>query len=258
MNAAVSDTAAMLAALPAWAFTFMLVLCRVGAAVMLLPGLGEAEPPPMLRVGLSLGLVVLVLPGVATVSPPGVWPMAAMAAAELMCGLVLGWLARCIAMALPMAGQIISLMLGLTSVVLPDPVLGQSSVIMRLFSLAVPVLVLGTGLWALPVAALCGSYSLVPLGHLLPVTDGLEAAVGAVSTAFGLALRLASPFVIASMVWQAALGLLSRLIPQLQIYFAALPGQVIGGLALLAILVTSLAEIWVGTARESFSALPGL
>ena len=258
MDAAAAGTAALLASLPSWAFAFMLVLCRVGAAVMLLPGLGEAEPPPMLRIGLSIALVVLVLPGVGLVAPPGVLPMAMMAASELLCGLVLGWLARCIALALPMAGQLISLMLGLTSVVLPDPVLGQSSVIMRLFALAAPVLVLGTGLWAMPVAALSGSYGLVPLGHLLPVADGVAAAVGAVATAFGLALRLAAPFVIASVAWQASLGLLSRLLPQLQIYFAALPGQVLGGLALLAILATSLAEIWVEAARDSFSTLPGL
>ena len=251
-------TAAMLASLPAWAFTFMLVLCRVGAAVMLLPGLGEAEPPAALRAGLSLALVALVLPGVGVVAPQGVAPTAAMVGAELLCGGVLGWLARCIALALPMAGQLISLMLGLTSVVLPDPVLGQSSVIMRLLALAAPVLVLGTGLWELPIAALSGSYGLVPPGHLLPVADGADAAVGAVATAFGLALRLAAPFVIASMVFQAALGLLSRLIPQLQIYFAALPGQVLGGLALLAVLATSLAEIWVNTARDSLVALPGL
>ncbi len=258
MDIAAPGTAALLAALPAWAFAFMLVLCRVGAAVMLLPGLGEAEPPPMLRVGLSLALVALVLPGVGLVAPPGVWPMAMMAGAELLCGLVLGWLARCIALALPMAGQTISLMLGLTSVVLPDPVLGQSSVVMRLFALAAPVLVLGTGLWAMPVAALSGSYTLVPVGHLMPVADGVDAAVGAVATAFGLALRLAAPFLIASVVWQAALGLLSRLLPQLQIYFAALPGQVVGGLALLAVLATSLAEIWVEAARDSFNTLPGL
>ena len=58
----------------------------------------------------------------------------------------------------------------------------------------------------------------------------VEAAVGAVATAFGLALRLAGPFVIASVVWQAGARHVSRLIPQLQIYFAAMPGQIIGGL----------------------------
>ena len=258
MDATALGTAAILAALPAWAFTFMLVLCRCGAAIMLMPGLGEIELPATVRVGLTVSLVVLVLPGVPPIQPPNVWPMATMVGSELLCGGVLGWLARCIVLALPMAGQIISLMLGLTSIVAPDPALGQSSVLMRMFSLASTVLVMGTGLWALPVAALANSYTLVPLGHMLSVTDSLNAAVNGVSAAFGLALRLAAPFVIASMVWQASLGMLSRLIPQLQIYFAAMPGQILGGLALLALLATGMAEIWVETARDTFNTLPGL
>jgi flagellar biosynthetic protein FliR len=251
-------TAALVAALPAWAFAFMLVLCRCGAAVMLMPGLGEIELPATVRVGMTVSLVLLVLPSVGLVQPPGVWPMATMVGSELLCGGVLGWLARCVVLALPMAGQIISFMLGLTSVVVPDPALGQSSVLMRLFSLSATVLVMGTGLWALPVAALAGSYTLVPAGHLLSVSDSLTAAVNGVSTAFGLALRLAAPFVIASVVWQASLGMISRLIPQLQIYFAAMPGQILGGLALLALLATGMAEIWVETARDTFNTLPGL
>ncbi len=250
--------AAMLATLPGWAFAFVLVLCRCGAAVMLMPGLGEAEPPATVRVGLSLALVSLVLPGVGMIAPPDDWAAAGMVVAELLCGGVLGWLARCIALALPMAGQIISFMLGLSSVVTQDPALGQSSAIMRLFSLAVPVLVLGTGLWTLPVAALVGSYALVPPGHLLPVADGTQAAVSAVTNAFGLALRLASPLVIASIVWQAALGLLARLVPQLQVYFAAIPGQIMGGLVLLALLATGIVETWAAAARDGFAALPGL
>jgi flagellar biosynthetic protein FliR len=250
--------AAELAALPGWAFAFVLVLCRCGSAVMLLPGLGEAEPPATLRVGLALGLVALVLPSVGAIDQPDGWRAAAMVAGELLCGGVLGWLARCIALALPMAGQIISFMLGLSSVVAADPVLGQSSALMRLFALAAPVLVLATGLWALPVTALANSYSLVPPGALLPVADGLQALLDAVVTAVGLALRLAAPFVAANVVWQAGLGLIARLIPQLQVYFVAIPGQIVGGVALFAILATGLVEAWLDTARTSFAALPGL
>jgi flagellar biosynthetic protein FliR len=251
-------SAADLAALPAWAFAFVLVLCRCGAAVTLLPGLGETEIPATVRVGLTLALVALVLPGLGVIAPADGWQAAAMVAAELLCGGVLGWLARCIALALPMAGQLISFLLGVSSVVVSDPVLGQSSAFMRLFSVAAPALVLGSGLWALPVAALAGSYALVPAGALLPVADGVQAAVGAVGTGFALAFRLAAPFVIANVVWHSGLGLMARLIPQLQVYFVSLPGQIVGGLALFAILATGLVEAWMDTARGSFAALPGL
>jgi flagellar biosynthetic protein FliR len=63
------DDAALLAALPAWAFAFVLVMSRIGAAMMLLPGLGEAEPPMMVRVGMTLGITALLLPGIAPSIP---------------------------------------------------------------------------------------------------------------------------------------------------------------------------------------------
>ena len=250
--------AAELAALPNWAFAFALVLCRSSAAVMLLPGLGETEIPASVRVGLSVALVALILPAIGVVVAPSGWRAAGMIAAELLCGGVLGWLARCVTLALPMAGQIISFMLGLSSIITPDPVLGQSSTMMRLFSLACPVLVLGTGLWALPVQALAGSYTLVPPGAGLSLPDSVEAVVSATGTAFGLALRLAAPLVLANLVWQTALGVIARLIPQLQVYFAAIPGQILAGLALLSLLATALVETWLETARDSFATLPGL
>jgi flagellar biosynthetic protein FliR len=253
-----NDQVIALADLPAWAFSFVLVLCRCGAATMQMPGVGEAEAPMMFRAGLTAALVLLVLPVVGQVAPADGWTSAMMVGSELLCGGVLGWLARCIALALPMAGQIISFMLGLSSVISADPALGQSSALMRLFSIAVPVLVLQTGLWALPIAALSGSYELVPPGHLIPVADSSEAALNAVSEAFGLALRLAAPFVIAGTVWQIALGLVSRLIPQLQIYFAAMPGQIFGGLVLFGLLSAGMVGAWLEVARTSLSALPGL
>ena len=257
-NNAPAVTAADVAALPQWAFAFALALCRCGAAVMLMPGLGEAEPPPMVRAGMTVALVLLVLPAMGPIALPDGWTGAVMVAAELLCGGVLGWLARCITLALPMAGQIISFMTGLSSVVAADPALGQSSAIMRLFALAAPVLVLGTGLWAMAVAALAGSYALVAPGHFLPVADGVAAAVTAASTAFGLALRLAAPFVLAACVWQLALGLLNRLIPNLQVFFAAIPGQVVGGLLLLAVLAEGMVQVWTTAARDSLAGLPGL
>ena len=251
--------ALLLAELPAWAFAFALVLARCGAAVMLLPGLGESQPPAMLRAGMALGLVILVLPGLGTVAEPSsVWQAAAMIAAELFCGGVLGWLARLITLALPIAGQLISYMLGLSNVVQLDPALGQSSALMRLFSLAAPVLVLTTGLWMLPVAALSGSYALVPPGAWLPMDDSARAVIDGVAACFALALQLSAPFVFASILWQVALGLTSRLIPQLQIYFAAIPGQILGGVVMFALLAGGMLDAWSEAVRSSLGVLPGL
>lgn len=82
--------------------------------------------------------------------------------------------------------------------------------------------------------------------------------MSAVGGSFALALRLAAPFVLAAIVWNLALGLLSRLVPQLQIYFAAMPGQIAGGLLLLGLLASAVITAWLAELRTGFGALPGL
>lgn len=252
---------ALLAALPGLSFAFALVLCRTGMVVMLLPGLGEADPPPVVRAGLAMALSLLLLPGVAAqiqaVPQPGTG--AAMIAAELLAGAVLGWLARLPAMALSMAGAIISYMLGLSSVVQPDPALGgQSAALARLFGLVAPVLILSTGLYALPLSALAGSYAIMPPGGVLPAGGLAELMVQAVGASFGLAVRLSAPFLLAGVVWQVALGLLARLVPQLQIYTAAAPGQILSGMVLLGLLAAGMLGTWSEAVSTSWTGLPGL
>jgi flagellar biosynthetic protein FliR len=164
-----------------------------------------------------------------------------------------------VVVALPIAGQFISHMLGVANVLQPDPELGgQATPIARMFSLAAPLTVLVSGLYAVPLAALAGSYQLIPPGALLPAADSAATAVAAVGTAFGLALRIASPFVLVSIVWQVTTGLLARLVPRLQVYFIAMPAQIAGGMVLMAVMMRALLTAWETAARSGFNYLPGL
>ena len=119
-----------------------------------------------------------------------------MVAAEVITGLWIGWLARLLVLALPVAGQFIAYMLGVANVLQPDPELGgQATPIARLFAVAAPLAILVTGLYALPLAALAGSYRLIPPGTLLPAADTAETAVRAPwrQLRAGRAPRLAVP-----------------------------------------------------------------
>jgi flagellar biosynthesis protein FliR len=251
-----------LASLPAWAFAFVLVLGRIGAAMTLLPGLGEASPPAMLRAGLAVGITALLLPGIMPLIPhvPADVPtVAGMIAAEVATGMWLGWLARLLVLALPIAGQFIAFMLGVSNVLVTDPELsGQSSALEQLFSLAAPLALLISGLYAVPLAALAGSYHVIAPGTLLPAGDGTELAVRAVGQCFALALELASPFVLAAIVWHVVIGLIARLVPNVPVYFVALPGQILGGMALLAVLGGALIATWMDATSAGFARLPGL
>ncbi len=252
--------AELLAQLSGWAFAFVLTLARVGCACMLLPGVGEAEIPMTVRAGAAVAFTALLTPVVAAelpAAPPDVLRSFAMVAAEIVTGLWLGWLARLVLLALSMAGQIAAALLGLSNVLQPDALGAQTSALSRLLGLAAPTLVLASGLYVLPMRALAGSFALIAPGALLPAADTLQTAVAAVAASFALAVQLASPFVLAAIAWHVASGLVSRLVPQLQVYFAAMPGQIVGGLALLVVLVTAIVSAWSDQAATALAALPG-
>jgi flagellar biosynthetic protein FliR len=256
------EEAGLLAALPGLAFQAVLLFARLGAAVMVLPGLGEQEVPAPVRLGLGLALVPLLLPLLGPALPPA--PDSAGEAArllvlEVLVGLWLGGLARLVAIAMAVAGQAVALLLGLAQAMVPDPDLGGlGTATGRLFSLAAAVLILASGLYSIPLRALVESYALLPVGDPFPAGAGAEAMVAAASESLALALRLAAPFVVAAIVINVALGLLARIAPQVQVYFIAIPGQVLVGLALLALVLPPLLATFAEAARAAFLGLPGL
>ena len=235
---------------------FALILLRVSAAMALLPGLGEAAAPAVVRVGLALGITVLLVSDLRPLVPPipdAGLDLGLMALSELVTGLWFGWIARMIALALPMAGQFIGYLVGLSSVLQPDAELGsQSGALGKLFETAAPVVLLVSGLYKFPVIALTALFQLVPPGHILPATESVEAALRAVGTAFALALQLASPFVVIGLAWHVAVGLMGRLIPRLQTYFVSVPGQIMVGLTLVILSVSTIILAWKGSAEAFF------
>ncbi len=251
-----------IARLPDVAFMIVLLIARIGSACMLLPGFGEAEVPMTVRAALAAALVVLVGPVVAPLipaAPADPWQMAAMVLAEVVTGLWLGWLARLLLIALPIAGQVIASVTGLANVLQPDPSLGpQTSALSRLFGVVAPVVVFAAGLHTLPIEALAGSYTVVPAGTMLPAGDTAESVVRSVSATFAVALRLAAPFILAGTLWHVALGVLARLVPNLQVFFLSSPGQIFGGLLLLGLLASVLLATWEEHAATGLASLPGL
>jgi flagellar biosynthetic protein FliR len=244
-----------------WAPAFALVLARVGAMMLLLPGLGESVTPAIVRIGLALSITILVLPDVqpmVPVVPESGIRMALMVASEVTTGLWFGWLARVIVLALPVGAQIIAYLIGLASVLQPDAELGaQSTALGKLFELAAPMLILVSGLYVLPLRALDGLFQLIPPGHVLPAGDSAEVVIHAVGVAFSLALQLASPFVVADVVWHIAIGQIARVGGRMQIYFVSMPGQILGGLALLMMTGSAIILAWRDNAQSFLDLLPG-
>lgn len=250
----------MLDALPIQAFHAVLLVARLGGAALLLPGLGEPDVPPSIRLALVLALVALLLPGLSPglpAVPAAPAEVARLILLETAVGLFLGLLARLVALAMAQAGQVAALMIGLASPLQTDQLLGgQGTATGRLFSLLAAVLVLGTGLYALPLRALAESYRTFPPGAPVPLGAPAAAVAQAVADSLALALRLAGPLVLAGMLGNFALGLLARLAPQVQVYALALPAQILGGLLLLGLLMPTLLGVWLTAAEAGLAGLP--
>ena len=243
------------------AFGLVLVLARIGATLAFLPGLGETAIPAVVKAGMVLTLTILLLPIIEPSLPPrpeNEVTLGLMVLTELANGLWFGWLARILTTSLPLAGQFIADFAGLANVLMPSPELGaQSTVISRLYDVAVPVLILSTGLYRLLISSLVGFYQLIPPGSVAWVPDSAAMTVTVVAESFNLALRLSAPFILAGIAWNVAIGLIARLVPKLQIFFVGLPGQIGLGLLLLAAIATPTIAAWMEAMRAGFAALPG-
>ncbi len=248
-------------ALPALATAFILTLTRCGGVLMLMPGIGEAEVPVMIRAALAAALALFLLPVTLPLYPALTEPamLPPLLLHEIILGLWLGMLARFAALALVIAWQWIALLIGLASVLNPDPSLGpQATALARLATLLVCLFGLATGLYALPLRALIGSFTVLPPAASLPVPALTGDLLGVVSDSLVLALRLAGPLVLASLLFHAAMGMLMRIVGRLQIFFISIPLQLLGGFLLLGFLTIAMIDLWAGALRQSWLGLPGI
>jgi flagellar biosynthetic protein FliR len=223
--------------LPQTAFVFMLVFARLGSMVMLMPALGEVAVPAQIRVILALVLSAIMMPLVAgsySAIPPTIPGLAMAVMSEVMIGIFIGMSAKLVMSALHVAGNIIALQTGLAFAQNVDPTQGtQGALISSFLSMLAVTLIFTTGLHHLLIAAMRDSYVLFHPGDVFPVGDFLALAVKMVSGAFVLGVQLASPFLVFGLVFYIGIGLLSKLMPQIQIFFIAMPANIGLGLALL-------------------------
>jgi flagellar biosynthetic protein FliR len=178
---------------------------------------------------------------------------------EIAVGAWLGFMTTVLVGALSLAGGIISFMVGLTSVLQIDPDLGtQVPALQRMMALGALALLFASGLYVLPLQAVIGSYEVIPPGGAFDAGGAAQLVTRAVSDSFGLALRLAAPFVITCLIWQTVLGFISRMVPHIQVHVVSAPAQIVGGLALLSVSIMLLFATWEAGMQRALSALPGL
>lgn len=231
------------------------VFLRVSAFVSLMPAFGEQSIPVRVRLGIAIAFTMIISPAVAGPSLPMqfgsvLW----LSLTEIAAGLALGIGIRLFILALQTAGSIAAQSTSLAqilggAVAEPVPAMGH---ILVMGGLALAVM---TGLHVRAAEMMILSYDMLPMGRLPDGAELAEWGVDQIRRSFSLAFTLAAPFVILSVLYNVALGVINKAMPQLMVAFVGAPVITAGGLLLLCLSAPLLIETWL-TALNTFIANP--
>lgn len=231
-----------------------LIFARLGAIVMLMPGIGETAIPPRIRLSFAFLMTLMLYPvlgGTMPLTPPASSMIGAAVIKEVLVGLTIGSILRLFLSSLATAGEIISIQTTLSFSQTANPAQAQPSASLATFlSLLGIVLVMATDLHHLFLAAIVGSYKVFPVAKAIPVADAGQLAIQTVSGSFALGLQLSAPVLVFSLVFNVAVGLVGRVMPQFQVFFVASPLMVLFGLSIFALSLGSIGVIWVDRYRQ--------
>lgn len=229
--------------LPETAYLYLLLFARVGTMLMLIPALGEQIIPARMRLSFAL-VFSLVLYPLITPSLPGLpanlVEVIILVLHELVIGLILGGITRLVVMSAQVAGAVIAFQSGLSVAQSADPTNGgiQGVIVGSFLSFLGITLIFATDLHHVALAAVYDSYMIFSPTDPIMFGDVAELAIETIAGAFVIGVQMSAPFIVFGLVFYLGIGILARMMPQLQVFFIAMPATISVGLVLLMLLLS--------------------
>jgi flagellar biosynthesis protein FliR len=248
MNGIIAELTGLLDLAEGLAWAAALAFVRIGALVALMPGLGDPAVPQRIKLALIVAFTLVVAPLLAD-RISGMGPSFLALGGEAVAGLVLGIGLRLFLVALQTAAAIIAQATTLSQLFAgaapePQPAIGN------LFLIAGIALAMTAGLHVRAAELVILSYDILPAGGRPLAGDAADWSLALISRTFSLAFMLASPFVIASMLYNLALGAINRAMPTLMVSMVGAPALTLGALAMLAIATPVILSAWLAALSE--------
>ncbi len=235
-------------------FAVLLVFARVGAGLMIVPGIGEAHVNPRSRLLLALAIAVLMMPVMAPHMPPipdSPITLGILLLAETIIGAAIGMACRIMVSSMHIAGMLISFQSGLSLATQFDPSQNtQGSLIGNFMSLVAVVVMFSMDLHLVMLRTLSDSYSLFTPGMFPPMEDLTKYYVTLLTDVFDLAFRFSAPSIVVGLLMYMGAGMLARLMPNMQVFFILLPPQIFIAFFLLASVFTAIMLEFAGFYSE--------
>ncbi|MEM8551447.1 MAG: flagellar biosynthetic protein FliR [Pseudomonadota bacterium] len=216
------------------------LFARIGGIFLIAPGLSSVRAPVRVRVFLALGITLALAPplvaeAAASVSERTPAAIVRVIATETMVGFFIGLMARLLMMALQTMAVAIANMVGLGGI--PGLTMDgnePAQAAAAIFTATALVIIFLADIHHEIIRAAVGSYGVLPAGAAFDPRTALADVAERAGEAFMVALRLAAPFVIYSLIVNFAVGLTNKLTPQVPVFFVALPIVTAGGLLVIA------------------------
>lgn len=235
---------------------FAIVFLRVGAMTALLPAFGEQYVPMNVKLAIAVAFTFVVAPALPLLpEPETALHFAGLTSSEAVIGLALGISVRLFLMGLQIAGTIAAQSTSLSQVLgnIGADSLPAMGGVLLMAGLALAVMM---GLHVRVAEYLIYSYQIFPVGSYPDPSSFSQWGIHRIASAFYMAFTLAAPFLITAVIYNLALGVINRAMPQLMVFFVGAPVITFGGLFILMVGSPMILDVWL-RAMMAFFADPG-
>ena len=218
-------------------YHFLFAFARLGGALLFMPFYSSSYIPARVRLLFALAFSAALTPAMANVMPTppeSVLMLFKYLLIEITVGLFLGLFPAFLMTAVDLAGTNAAMATSFSNATVLDPQTSvQSTVLSGFLTLCAVMLIVVTNAHHLMLGAVLDSYAVFPVGQNLLTGDMSEMLTKTLSAAFNYGFRIGAPFILMMVVLYSSMGIMSRLMPQLNILFIIMPLQVYLGLALM-------------------------
>jgi flagellar biosynthetic protein FliR len=233
---------------------FLLIFCRVGSAVMVMPGFGDSYVTVRIRLLFAVAFTALLTPLLQPHMPMiagNVLALFIQILGEVLVGVFIGLIARIVLAVVHVAGTIIAVQSSLSMASTFDPInANQSPVVSNILTIAAMTLFFTLNLHHLLFAAVVQSYDLFAPGIFPDVADMNLLNVRLIGDTFALGIMLAAPHIVYSLLFYLAGGLVARVVPNFQVFFIMMIPQIFIGILLLFALIPVIMDVFASFMQE--------
>ncbi len=235
---------------------FLICLARIAAVFAVIPVFSGGQVPPQMRIGVSVMFALLTYPVVQQVLPVtslNITDMAIIIAAEVIFGLLVGFIAQLIFMAAEFAGSVIGYQMGFAAANIFDPTTQQQVALISQFQGIFAILIfLSVNAHHLFLEAIVASFTMLPPGGLNLSGGAIPMMVELSNHALILSVRLVAPIMAILILVTLTLGFMTRIFPQLNVFMLSFPLNI--GLSFIIMGLTF--GVFVAILQGEFAALP--